>query len=123
MIMLVIIPNSIYASSENVIKVKKVALSIDEIFNSADNFVKKGNEETIDETELKNVSNFLYNLLLGVGIIVAVIVGIIIGMKYMAGSIEEKAELKQQALAYVISCIVIFGAFGIWKIVVNTLST
>lgn len=64
----------------------------------------------------------MYNLLLGLGIIVAVIVGIIIGIKYMIGSIDEKAECKQLLLPYFVSCFVVFGAFGIWKLAVNIVS-
>lgn len=52
----------------------------------------------------------------------AVIVGIIIGIKYMIGSIDEKAECKQLLLPYFVSCFVVFGAFGIWKLAVNIVS-
>ena len=62
-------------------------------------------------------------MLLAFGIITAVIVGSILGIKYMIGSVEEKAEYKQTLLAYLISCVVVFGAFGIWKLVINILSS
>lgn len=98
--------------------------TVDGVISGADDFVKTGEKQTsINEGELKNTSNFLYNLLLGIGIIVAVIVGVILGIKYMIGSVEEKAEYKESLFAYAIGCVVIFGAFGIWKIAVNILST
>ena len=40
----------------------------------------------------------------------------------MVGSVEERADLKTALIGYVISCFVIFGAFGIWKLAVNILS-
>ncbi|MCI8412448.1 MAG: hypothetical protein HFJ40_08565 [Clostridia bacterium] len=98
--------------------------TVDGIISSADKFIKDGEKQTaINEGKLKNTSNFLYNLLLGVGIIIAVIVGIILGIKYMMGSVEEKAEYKESLFAYAVGCVVVFGAFGIWKIVVNILVT
>ena len=35
----------------------------------------------------------------------------------MLGSIEEKAQVKEALIPFIIGCIVVFGAFGIWKIV------
>ena len=96
--------------------------TVDDIMNDADSFLQKG-KASIDETELKSTSDFLYNLLLGIGIIVAVVVGMIIGIKYMTSSVEGKAELKQAAIGYAAGCLVIFGAFGIWKLVINIFSS
>ena len=96
--------------------------TIDSTIDSANDFIKSGKGGNINEQKLKDASNFLYNLLLGIGIIIAVIVGSILGIKYMVGSAAEKAEYKETLLIYLIGCIVIFGAFGIWKIVVNILS-
>lgn len=39
----------------------------------------------------------------------------------MVGSVEQKAKVKDSLLPYIIGCIVIFGAFGIWKIVLTIL--
>lgn len=95
------------------------ATTIDDTINSAREFTNSIGRASIDKTELENTSDFVYNLLLGIGIIVAVIVGSILGIKYMVGSAEEKAEYKETLIVYLIGCIVVFGAFGIWKIVVN----
>lgn len=95
--------------------------TVDSIISGADDFISSGLSSDINQEELKETSDFLYNLLLGVGIIVAVIVGVIIGIKYMIGSVDEKAELKQTLFAYLVGCVVVFGAFGIWKIAVSVL--
>lgn len=97
--------------------------TIDDIMGGAEDFITEGHKRArVNEEELHQTSNFLYNLLLGAGFIVAVIVGVILGIKYMVGSVDDKAELKETLLAYAVGCIVIFGAFGIWKIAVNILS-
>ena len=68
------------------------------------------------------MSTTLYNILLVIAIIVAVIVGMVIGIKLMTGSISEKAKTKEMIIPYIAGCIVIFGAFAIWRIVVSVLS-
>lgn len=98
--------------------------TIDEVMSGADSFIEQGEKTaSIDENELNTTADFLYNLLLAFGIIAAVIVGSILGIKYMLGSVEEKAEYKQTLVGYLISCVVVFGAFGIWKLVINILSS
>ena len=98
--------------------------TVDDIMSGADSFVNEGESNvSIDENLLGETAGFLYNMLLAFGIITAVIVGSILGIKYMIGSVEEKAENKQTLLAYLISCVVVFGAFGIWKLVINILSS
>ena len=38
------------------------------------------------------------------------------------GSVSEKANVKETLIPYIAGCIVIFGAFGIWKLVVTIMS-
>ena len=100
------------------------ALSIDEIFSGADEFLEKGGGQagvttTIDDEVLGDTSDFLYNVLLGIGMIIAVIVGMVLGIKYMLATSEEKAEIKQTLPAYILACVIVFGAFAIWRLVVN----
>ena len=64
----------------------------------------------------------LYNALLIIGIIIAVIVGAILGIKFMMGSVGEKADIEKLLVPYVVGCIIVFGAFGIWKLVVTILA-
>jgi len=97
-----------------------------EIIDEAQGFIEKGQEEAdkkIQTEELKDMSNTLYNILLVVGIIVALIVGLILGIKFILGSIEEKAEIKAMVIPYIIGCVVVFGAFAIWQIVVDLLQS
>lgn len=99
--------------------------SISSIFTKADDFINKkdSNTITISEESLQGMSKTLYNVLLIIGIILAVIIGMILGIKMMTGSIEEKAKVKEMLIPYVAGCIVIFGAFTIWKVVVEVLQS
>lgn len=104
------------------------ATSISDIFTKADDFVRNGQNSTkagttISTDTMKNMSELIYNTLLIIGVIVAVIIGIILGVKFMAGSVEEKANIMNSLIAYIAGCVVVFGAFTIWKIVVEILKS
>ena len=101
------------------------ANSLDEIMTGADNFIEAGQQskEHLDEKKLEDTSNMIFNTLLAIAIVIAVIVGMIIGIQFMVAGVEEKAKIKEALLPYVISCVVVFGAFGIWKIAVTLLSS
>lgn len=77
---------------------------------------------TMDTEMLIEVEEQLYNILLAGATIVAVIVGAIIAIQMMTSGISKKAEAKEALVPYVISCIVVFGGLGIWKLVVLLLS-
>lgn len=94
------------------------AETIDDTFEGADDFVSKGGAYSVDTSKLSNTSRYVYNALLAVGMVLTVIVGLILGIKYMTSTSEDKAEVKETLVPYIVSCCVIFGAFTIWKIVV-----
>lgn len=93
----------------------------DEFINAGVN-ASQGNSTVIDENDLVQMSNMLYNAFLIIGIIIAVIFGLVIAIKFMTGSVEEKADVKKTLVPYIAGCVVIFGAFTIWKLVVDILS-
>lgn len=97
--------------------------SLDDVVSDADDFINVGNEDVLQSNSLENFSKTMYNILLAIGIAVAVIVGGIIGIKLMSAGIEEKADAKKLLVPYFVGCIVVFGAFGIWKLVVTILSS
>ena len=94
--------------------------SLENMISDADNFINRG-ETTINQTTLSNFSKTMYNILLAVGVVVAVIVGAIIGLKFMTDSIEEKVKAKELLVPYIVGCVVVFGGFAIWKLVVTIL--
>ena len=99
-----------------------IAQGSDDIIDDADAFIDKGSDSTIDTDVLQDTTNFLYNLLLGIGMIVAVLVGIGLGIHYMVSSVYQKAEVKKTLFWYVIACAVLFVAFTIWRIVMLVFS-
>ena len=98
------------------------ASSIGDIISGADDFITEGKgQQPINSENLKNLSDELYNVLLAIGVVIAVIVGLVLGIQFMTGSVEQKSKIKEALVPYIVGCVVIFGAFGIWKLVVTIL--
>lgn len=116
-IMIVLLYTSIYIPKVDALG------SLSEIFSSADSFLDEGKKSDTGEdkvlnlTEVKELNNDVYNILFTIGVALSVIIGAILGCQLMLGSVETQVKAKEMLVPYVIGCIVIFGAFGIWKIV------
>ena len=96
------------------------ATTITNIIEGADNFINNGSSTSaISGDKLKELSDTIYNVLLIIGTVIAVIIGAILGIQFITGSVEQKAKVKDSLIPFVIGCVVIFGAFGIWKLVVQ----
>lgn len=102
------------------------AQSIGDIFTGADDFIQDGVNDkniTIEDEDLQEMSGLVYNTLLIIAIVIAVAIGLVIGIQFMTGSVGQKAKIKETLIPYVAGCIVIFGAFGIWKLVINIMNS
>ncbi len=98
------------------------SFALSKIFEQVDNWESTGKshkDDTMDGTQIEEVSNNIYNFLLAIGTGIAVVVGAFLGIKYMTAGIEDKAKIKETLIPYLISCVVLFGAFGIWKVAIE----
>ena len=108
------------------------AFSWNEGLQAGENFIQKGKaasangnktgETVIDMDASKETTSNIYNMLVAFGVVLSVIIGGILGIQLMWGSIEQQVKAKEMLIPYAIGCVVIFGAFGIWKIAVNVFS-
>lgn len=96
--------------------------TVDDVIGGANDFIGAGTTPVTNASELDATSKFIYNLLLAIAIIVAVVVGMVIGIQFMMAGVEEKAKIKEQLMPYVVGCVVVFGAFGIWRLAITILS-
>ena len=93
----------------------------------ANSFVYGFGIEDIDGTipaQSKNMTNGIQNvgqktvkIISTVGSIVSVVVLVVLGIKYMIGSVEEKAEYKKTLLPYFIGATIVFAASTIAGII------
>ena len=98
---------------------------LESAFSQAGSFLNNGREGQGDNNkseELKNSLDLIFNILVIIGTVLAVIVGGILGIQFMIASAEDKAKVKEALIPYTLGCIVIFGAFAIWKLVVTILN-
>ena len=100
--------------------ISQAANGIDDIIKSGDEFINGGNI-LINKQKLDEKQSFIFNSLLSVGVVLTVVIGGFLGIKFMLASAEDKAEIKQMLVPYVVGCIVIYGAFGIWKLIITIL--
>lgn len=106
------------------IKIYAATGSIDDVISGGDSFIESASSsgvKTLDTNKMKESSNIIYNVLLSLGVIAAVIIATILGVQYMLAGAESKAQIKQSMIPFIIGCIVVFSAFGIWKAVVLAL--
>ena len=95
---------------------------VNDFVDDAEKFINdEGSISYVNQDELQEFSNTLYSILLGVGVVIAVIIGLIIGIKLMFAPVGEKADAKKMLIPYAVGCVMVFGAFGIWKLVVTIL--
>ena len=71
---------------------------------------------------LTNLGAKIINVIQVVGVIVAIVVILILGIKYMTGSVEQKAEYKKTMIPYVIGAILLVAGTTIVKAVYNIIS-
>ena len=67
-------------------------------------------------TFLNKTSNILY-IVQVVGTIAAVIVLMVLGIKYLAGSVEEKSELKKNMCPYLLGAFILFAGVPLIRMI------
>lgn len=86
-----------------------------------DQQITEGQETTgaIGANRLMNIGNAIVGIVQIVGSFTSVIVLIIIGIRYMMGSVEERAEYKKAMTPYIIGAVMVFAITNILSIVVG----
>ena len=70
-------------------------------------------------SKIQDLGNVIISVIRTVGTIISVAILSIIGIKYMTGSVEEKAEYKKTMLPYVIGAVILFGITSFIGIIVD----
>ena len=91
----------------------------DEFFERAEDNEEKSGLKT---SEIIEIFLPIGRFLVGVASIVLVVVGLIMGVKYMISGSNEKAQLKQKLIYYVVSIVLVYGAVGIFNLIVNIIN-
>lgn len=96
------------------------ALTWDSIIKDAKEFEQAGQKnQMISDDKIIDAVLPIGQMLTAIGVAVLFGAILILGIKYMKAQPEERGKLKQQLIGLVVSGIVIFGAFTIWRIAYN----
>lgn len=97
-------------------------LSIIQIDVQARYSIKNLTGTGLTDADAKLVGNKAITIVTTIGIVLSVIFLIILGLKYMLGSVEEKAEYKKSLMPYIIGCIFVFAASTIATVFYNVMT-
>ena len=76
----------------NLFSMPSNAASLDDTLTGADDFVNKGFSTDMDKSQLHSASNYIYNALLGVGIVVAVIVTVFLFGRFCIKPVQYRTQ-------------------------------
>lgn len=107
------IPNTAYAKS------------LGEIMGDAQRFIENDEyqKELFNEQNEKEAIDQIYYIALGIGIVIAFVVGLVLGIQFITSGVEGQAKVKEKIIPAAIGAFVVFGAFGIWRIVLNLMQS
>lgn len=84
-----------------------------DVLDNINNFVP--NSENPNGNLVSKV-NVILTIITNIGMVLAVLMLAILGIKYMLGSVEEKAEYKKDMIPYLIGAFLLFGITTIVKV-------
>lgn len=87
-----------------------------DVLNNIDNYVPGDTVTGSDAQKVTEKASLILTTITNVGIVLAILMSAILGIKYMIGSVEEKAEYKKDLLPYFIGSILLFGICTIVKV-------
>lgn len=79
--------------------------------------------DPIEGGEIIQKASILVDVIRIVGIVVTVITLLVLGIKYMTGSITEKAEYKKSMIPYLIGVVIFFGLSQILAAIIQMIET
>ena len=69
------------------------------------------------DEEIEELGEEVLGIVTVIGYAVAIIISILIGIKYMTGSVEEKAGYKKSMMPYIVGCVILVAAPAVTNVV------
>lgn len=99
------------------------SLSGSSIMGKAGEFLNKGkSNEKLKQSDIERDLLPVGNIVFGFAIMVLLVVGAIMGVKYMISGADERANMKQKLVWYVVAAVLVFGATGVYNAVYKIMS-
>lgn len=74
-------------------------------------------------SKLQDIGNAIIGAIRAIGTIVSVAIFAVLGIKYMTGSVEERAEYKKTMVPYLIGALLLFGITSLLGLIVNVVQS
>ena len=78
-----------------------------------------GSMDSDDVTIITDRVNPIIGTIVTIGVVISVVTLCILGIKYMVGSVEERAEYKKTMIPYIIGAVLLFATSSIVGIIAN----
>ena len=101
---------------------KNYAISNENIVGTGTNWIENVTDPPITTPNIWEKLKPIASILMSVATCILVILYMYLGIKYMMTDPNGKADIKQKLLGLVVSTIVIYGAMGIFTIIVNLMN-
>lgn len=98
-------------------KAEQSSIAIEDM--NPDNWKPTSTTETSGTEKIQNIGNKIIGPIRVLGSIISVVTLVIIGIKYILGSVEEKAEYKKTMLPYLIGAVIVFAITNLLKIIID----
>lgn len=97
--------------------------SAGDIIGAGQGFINKGKGNApISMSEAQNLLP-LGRIVMGIALGVLVAVGMIMGVKYMISGADERANMKQKLIWYLVAAVLILAPVGVYNLIVGIMST
>ena len=90
--------------------------------DNPDYYNPSGSGVDIGASQIQDKANSIIGVIKNIGIVVSVLTLVVLGIKYMLGSLEEKAEYKKTMIPYLIGAIMVFAIPQLVQIIYNIAS-
>ena len=84
-----------------------------DVLTDIDNYIPT---DEASDGRLESKASTILTVITNIGMILSVLMLAIIGVKYMLGSLEEKAEYKKDMIPYLVGACLLFGITAIVKV-------
>ena len=88
---------------------------INEVLNGG-TYYRPADLDPATSGEIEDKASIILTTVTNIGMVISILILAILGIKYMIGSIDEKAEYKKDMMPYLVGAWLAFGATGIVKL-------
>ena len=93
------------------------------IINGGQAFLNNAeNRQIFDANNERSAVDQIYYTMLTIGIVLALFAGGVLGIQFITSGAAGQAKVKEKLIPFALGALVIFGAFGIWRLVYNILN-